>query len=210
LLQYREGWLWNSRAANLSLNTHKDFPWEKFPQYEALIYFAKGIGAGRTGNFEIAQQSFQRLEQLQKSFTDTVTYKYWINQIEIQKRVVKAWLLYAQNEKEKSIDVMISAAELEDATEKNPVTPGQLLPVREMLGDMLLELNRPEDALHQYELSLKNSPNRFNTLFGAGKSAELIGDKKKAEYYFSTIAKISKNPDSNRERLNYAMKMIKS
>jgi len=197
-------------AANLSLNTHKDFPWEKFPQYEALIYFAKGIGAGRTGNIEIAQQSFQRLEQLQKSFTDTVTYKYWINQIEIQKRVVKAWLLYAQNEKEKSIDVMISAAELEDATEKNPVTPGQLLPVREMLGDMLLELNRPEDALHQYELSLKNSPNRFNTLFGAGKSAELIGDKKKAEYYFSTIAKISKNPDSNRERLNYAMKMIKS
>jgi tetratricopeptide (TPR) repeat protein len=75
---------------------------------------------------------------------------------------------------------------------------------------MLLELNRPENALHQYELSLKNSPNRFNSLYGAGKSAELIGDKEKAEYYFSTIAKISKNPDSNRERLNYAMKMIKS
>ena len=197
-------------AANLSLNTHTNFPWEKFPQYEALIYFAKGIGAGRTGNIKIAEQSFQKLEQLQKSFTDTVTYKYWINQIEIQKRVVKAWLLYSQDEKEKSLEEMNLAAKLEDGTEKNPVTPGSLLPVREMLGDMLMELNKPKDALQQYEFSLKNSPNRFNSLYGAGKSAELIGDKKKAEYYFDAIKKINKNPNLHRERLNYIITVSKN
>jgi tetratricopeptide (TPR) repeat protein len=199
---------WNE-AVNLSLNTHTDFLWDKFPQYVALIYFAKGIGAGRTGNIKIAQQSFEKLDELQKFFKDHVTYKYWINQIEIQKRAVEGWLLNAKNEKEKAVEVMISAAELEDATDKNPVTPGSLLPVREMLGDMLMELNRPEDALHQYELSLKNSPNRFNSLYGAGKSAELMGNKKKAEFYFNMIVKISKNPDSKRERLNEAIKLSK-
>jgi len=197
-------------AANLSLNNHIKFQWDKFPQYEALVYFAKGIGAGRTGNIKIAEQSLQKLDELQKSFKDQVTYKYWINQIEIQKRVVEAWLLYAKNEKEKSLEIMTAAGELEDATEKNTVTPGQLLTAREMLGDMLLELNRPEDALHQYELSLKNSPNRFNSLYGAGKSAELIRDKKKAEYYFNAIANLNKKSNSNRERLSYAMKMSKS
>jgi hypothetical protein len=196
-------------AANLSLNTHTDFSWEKFPQYEALVYFAKGIGAGRSGDVEIAQQSLQKLDELQKTFKDTVTYKYWVNQIEIQKRAVEAWLLYAKNEKEKSLEVMRAAAELEDATEKNPVTPGSLLPVREMFGDMLMELNRPKDALQQYELCLKNSPNRFNSLYGAGKSAELIGDKKKAEFYFDAIKKISKNPDIKRERLNDVIKVSK-
>ena len=196
-------------AANLKLNTHTNFPWEKFPQYEALIYFAKGIGAGRIGNIKIAQQSLEKLGQLQKSFTDTVTFKYWINQVEIQKRVVKAWLLYAQNEKEKSLEEMNSAAKLEDATEKSPVTPGALLPVREMLGDMLLELNRPKDALHQYELCLQKSPNRFNSLYGAGKSAELIGDKKKAGFYFDALEKLNKNPNIKRERLNDIIKVSK-
>jgi tetratricopeptide (TPR) repeat protein len=196
-------------AADLKLNTNTNFSWDKFPQYEALIYFAKGIGAGRSGDIEVAQQSLQKLDELQKTFKDTVTHKYWINQIEIQKRAVEAWLLYAKNEKENAVDVMISAAELEDATEKNPVTPGSLLPAREMFGDMLMELNRHKDALQQYELCLKNSPNRFNSLYGAGKSAELIGDKKKAEFYFEAIKKISKNPDVKRERLNDVIKVSK-
>ncbi len=204
-LEYRD---WKE-AANLKLNTHTNFPWEKFPQYEALIYFAKGIGAGRIGNIKIAQQSLEKLGQLQKSFTDTVTFKYWINQVEIQKRVVKAWLLYAQNEKEKSLEEMNSAAKLEDATEKSPVTPGALLPVREMLGDMLMELNKPKDALQQYELCLQKSPNRFNSLYGAGKSAELIGDKKKAGFYFDALEKLNKNPNIKRERLNDIIKVSK-
>jgi len=193
-------------AANLSLG-YKNFPWNKFPQYEALTYFAKGIGAGRSGNPEIALQSFQKLEELQNTFENSEANKYWINQIEIQKMVVKAWLLFAQNEKEKSLETMIAAAELEDATEKNPVTPGTLLPAREMLGDLLLEMNRPKEALVQYELSLKNSPNRLNTLYGAGISAELLGDSEKARFYFAVLLKNNKSTEPNSERIAHAVEV---
>jgi len=193
-------------AANLSL-THPDFPWKNFPQYEALLYYAKGIGAGRSKNIEIAGQSLKKLEDLQNTFTDAESNKYWINQIEIQKKVVKAWELYAQNEMEKSLEMMIAAADLEDATSKNPVTPGALLPAREMLGDLLLEMNRPNEALEQYELSLKQNPNRFNALYGAGKSAELIGDKEKAAFYFTALLKNNKSTEPNNERIAHAVEV---
>lgn len=196
-----------TEAANLSI-THPDFPWKKFPQYESLLYYAKGIGAGRSKNIEVANQTLQKLDELQHTFTDIESNKYWINQIEIQKKVVKAWELYAQDEMEKSIKMMIAAADLEDATDKNPVTPGSLLPAREMLGDLYLELNRPKDALIQYELSLKNNPNRFNTLYGAGKSAELLGNKEKAKYYYLALEKINKSSGPNRERMVHAKNVI--
>ncbi|MFI5237556.1 MAG: tetratricopeptide repeat protein, partial [Ignavibacteriales bacterium] len=194
-------------AANLSL-LHPDFLWEKYPQYEALLYYAKGIGAGRSKNIEITKLCLQKLEELQNKFTDLESNKYWINQIEIQETVVKGWLLFAQGELEKSLETMITAADLEDATEKNPVTPGQLLPAREMLGDLYLEMNRPKDALKQYEQSLKKSPNRFNTLFGAAKSAELIGDKEKAKFYFGELLKLNKDPKSTRPQTVYAKNLV--
>ena len=199
---------WNE-AANLSF-THPDFPWKNFPQYEAILFYAKGIGAGRTKNIEIARQSLKKLEELQSTFPDAESNKYWINQIEIQKKVVEAWLFYAQNKIEKSLEMMISAADLEDATSKNPVTPGALLPAREMLGDILLEMNRPKEAFVQYELSLKNNPNRFNSLYGAGKSAELSGDYQKAEYYFNELLKLNENPDLNRPQIIYARNFIRN
>jgi tetratricopeptide (TPR) repeat protein len=83
-----------------------------------------------------------------------------------------------------------------------------LLPAREMLGDLLMELNRPKDALLQYELSLKNCPNRFNTLYGAGRSSELIGDNKKATYYFSELEKINKSSGRTRDQLVHALNII--
>jgi hypothetical protein len=178
-------------AANLSL-IHPEFAWKKFPQYEALVYFAKGIGAGRSGNSDAAMQAYNKLEELQSTFKNPEADKYWIGQIEIQKQVVKAWLLFAQGDKKGSLESMIKAADLEDATEKNPVTPGSLLPAREMLGDLYLEMDHPKNALVQYELSLKNCPNRFNSLYGAEKSAEIISDKEKAKFYHGEIEKIYK------------------
>jgi tetratricopeptide (TPR) repeat protein len=192
-------------AENLSLPHHADFPWNKFPQYEALTYFAKGIGAGRNGNAETALNAFQKLEELQKSFKNTEANKYWIDQIEIQKIAVKAWEMYARGEKEKSIEFMIKASELEDRTEKNPVTPGSLLPAHEMLADIYLELKRPDDALKQYELSLKNNPNRFNSLYGAGKSAELAGNMQKAKHYFTALINLNKSSEVNREQITHAV-----
>jgi tetratricopeptide (TPR) repeat protein len=109
---------------------------------------------------------------------------------------------------EKSLETMIAAADLEDATEKNPVTPGQLLPAREMLGDLLLEMNKPKDALKQYQLTLEKNPNRFNSLYGAGKSAELSGDIKNAKFYFGELLKLNKDPNSNRPQIVYAKNLV--
>lgn len=197
-----------SGTAKLSLNNHSHFPWSKFPQMEALIYFAKGIGAARIGNVQQAGQSHQKLEELQNTFKKSEANKYWIDQIEIQKEAVKAWILFAQGENEKALKTIASAANLEDATEKLPVTPGQILPAREMLGDLLLELKKPKEALVQYEHSLENCPGRFNSLYGAGKSAELLGDRKKAAAYFSLLLKNNKSSISDRERLRYAQSII--
>lgn len=197
-----------SEAANISLNNHTNFPWEKFPQYEALVYYAKGIGAGRSGNAEVAEKCYQKLEELQSTFKDNQAYKYWITQIEIQKTAVKGWQLYARGKIEKSAEMLKIAADLEDATEKNPVTPGHLLPVREMLGDLLLEMNRPEEALTAYETSMINNPNRFNSLYGAGKSAELKGDMTKAKFYFAELLKLTEDSESGRDQISYAENIV--
>jgi tetratricopeptide (TPR) repeat protein len=191
-------------AGVLSIPKNDKFPWSKFPQYEALTYFAKGIGAGRNGEAETALKAFQKLQELQRSFKDTEANKYWINQIEIQKMAVKGWEMFARGEKKKSLVFMIKAAELEDKTEKNPVTPGTLLPAREMLADLYLEFKLPGDALKQYELSLKNNPNRFNSLYGAGKSAELTGDMEKAKFYYSSMLKLNESPGMHREQITHA------
>ncbi|MHA2032660.1 MAG: tetratricopeptide repeat protein, partial [Candidatus Kariarchaeaceae archaeon] len=134
--------------------------------------------------------------------------KYWVDKIEIQKTAVKAWKIFAQGNREDGLETMTIAAELEDATEKNPVTPGELLPVREMLGDMLLDMDQPDDALLQYELALENSPNRFNSLYGAGRSAELIGDINKATIYFTSLLENSGSADLSRERLAHASNVV--
>ncbi len=195
-------------AANLLTEYQSKFPWEKYPQYEALVYFAKGIGGGRSGNPEIAKISFEKLEALQNVLGNSRASQYWIGQIEIQKTVVKAWQMYAENNMEKAKEIMFLAAELESATEKNPVTPGQLLPVREMLGDLLLEMGLPEDALEQYRLSLENNPNRFNSIYGCGIAAEQIGEINLAKEYFTSLIELNGSSDLTRDRLVYASNVV--
>jgi hypothetical protein len=192
VLEYQE---WE-KAANLQL--HSGFPWQKFPQYEALIYFARGIGAGRSGDPGSALESYRKLEELQNTFKKTEANKYWITQIEIQKEAVMSWQLFAGGDEENALAWMIKAADLEDATEKNPVTPGSLLPAREMLGDLYMELNRPKDALVQYEQSLTHCKNRYNSLYGAMKSAGMTGSKEKEKYYYTALEKIDKSTGPRR------------
>jgi tetratricopeptide (TPR) repeat protein len=195
-------------AANLLLEFQSTVPWDKNPQYEALVYFAKGIGGARSGNPQIARLAYDRLNELQDKLRDPNPNNYWIGKIEVQKTAVQAWQSYVKGNHEKALETMFVAAELEDATEKNPVTPGELLPVREMLGDMLLEMDKPDEALLQYELALKNSPNRFNSLYGAGRAAELIGNKNEATKYFTTLLDISDTSDLSRERLVHASNVV--
>lgn len=99
---------------------------------------------------------------------------------------------------------MRSAVELEASTQKHPVTPGEVLPARELLADMLLDLDQPVAALAEYEASLERSPNRFNSLYGAGRAAELAGYKTKAANYYRTLTEVTANTAANRARLKHA------
>ena len=100
----------------------------------------------------------------------------WAKQVEIGRLVASAWLEHAEGKHEESLRLMRAGADLDDATDKHPVTPGAILPAREQLGELLLELNQPTAALREFETSLRTSPNRFNGLYGAARAARLATD----------------------------------
>ncbi len=184
------------------------FPWEKFPQFEAIVHFARGIGSARSGDQEMAQQAHDQLDSLQNLLGDAPVNRYWANQIEIQKTAVRAWQTFAQGKRDEALKIMEIAAGLEESTEKNPITPGELLPAREMLGDMLLEMDQPEEALLNYQQSLKRNPNRFNTLYGAGKAAEIAGNVKETEIFFNRLLELAGSSAPKRTEIVYAYNKV--
>src|SRR5207244_10452100 len=110
---------------------------------------------------------------------------YWADQVEVQRRAADGWIARAEGRNEDALALMRSAAELEDSMDKSPVTPGSIIPAREMYADLLFDLNQPEKALEAYEAALKDSPRRLNALSGAARAAQLAGDRKKAAVYFA-------------------------
>jgi tetratricopeptide (TPR) repeat protein len=98
-----------------------------------------------------------------------------------------AWVGFAKGEREEALGLMRAAADLEDKSEKSAVSPGRIMPARELLGDMLAESGRPADALAEYERSMAHDPNRFRSLYGAGQAAAQSSNRDKARYYFSKL-----------------------
>ena len=128
--------------------------------------------------------------------------------MEAQKTSIEAWMTYADGKKDEGIILMQKAADLEDATVKNPVSPGELLPARELLGDMFMQMNKPAEALAAYEQSLVSRPTLFNSLYGAGYAAEKSGDSKNATLYYSHLLTVVGTTASSREQLDHARKAM--
>jgi hypothetical protein len=179
------------QAAQLLL---RDTP---FPYTDAMTWFARGLGAARLGQAPPANESATALQPLQqiRERLSQVSENYWARQVEIQERAVRAWVALAAGEKEEALRKMKSAAELEDGTEKSAVTPGPLAPARELLGEMLLELNEPEQALEQFEATLKKEPGRLRALYGAAHAAQLSGDRNMSQRYFREVLKVCSRAD---------------
>lgn len=193
--------LW-SEAAQLRLYP-SDFPWSRFPWAEANVYFTQALGAARSRELTATLKAVEKLQALHKSLVES-KQSYWVGQVEILHLAASAWLAHAEGKKEEALRLMRSAAELEDTTDKHPVTPGSVLPARELLGDLLLELNEPKLALIEYETSLKASSDRFNGLYGAARTAELSGDKQKAQNYYKKLVSICDRADSGISELQKA------
>jgi tetratricopeptide (TPR) repeat protein len=202
---------WNE-AANLPLRPGgmEKFPWEQFPWAEAQIHFARAIGAARTGNKSEVQEETDQLATIKRSLSDVKGGYDWSKQVEIKRQVASAWLAYLEGKHDEAIRMMRAAADLDDATEKHPVTPGTLMPAREQLGELLLELKQPTAALQEFETSLRTSPNRFNGLYGAARSAKLAGDHNRARTYYEKLTYITRQSDGLRPEIEEAKAFLTS
>jgi hypothetical protein len=157
-----------------------------FPYADALTWFARGLGAARLGDASMAAESARALRHIQTDLTKTGE-PYWARQVEIQATEVEAWAALAANKKGEALRGMESASKMEDSTEKSVVTPGPLSPARELLGEMLLEMNNPREALAQFEATLGKEPRRFRSLYGAGHAARLSGNSELTLKYFGEL-----------------------
>jgi Tetratricopeptide repeat len=166
----------------------------RFRFADALTYFAKALGAARTGD---AATTRSALDELQKIKDQLLQQKeaYWAEQAEIQRRSASAWLAFVEGRSTEALAEMQAAAALEDTTEKSAVTPGPLAPARELVGEMLLEMKQPADALAAFEATLEKEPNRFRALLGAARAASLSGDPQKARTYSAQLLKICERAD---------------
>ena len=164
----------------------------KFPYTEAMTLFARGIGAARSGNPAAAEKDVARLASIVAALK-TAKNDYWATEVEVQRLGVAAWVAFAEGKRGDALRLMGSAADMEGASEKAAVSPGRILPARELLGDMLLESGRPGDALSTYESSLVNDPKRLRSYDGAAQAALGVGNDSKARDYFSRIVEMADN-----------------
>ncbi|HUS12271.1 MAG TPA: hypothetical protein VMZ30_17525 [Pyrinomonadaceae bacterium] len=193
-------------AAKLTLPPHSlgAFPWASFRWAEAHIHFARAVGAARTGDTASARNDIEKLVDIQQALVEVKGGYDWAKQIEIQRQVASAWLAQAEGKNEESLRLMRAAADLEDATEKHPVTPGAILPAREQLGELLLELKEPTAALQEFETSLRGAPNRFCGIYGAARAARLAADQKRAKTYYGKLVALTRDADSVRPEMEEA------
>jgi TolA-binding protein len=197
------------QAAKLELQ-EIDLEWEGFPWQKAIHHFARALGASHTKDFDAANQEIEILKQLHQDLIaqSDPTKSIQIKQVEIQIKTSQAWFNFRKSNVKNGLILMKEAVEIERNTSKHPVTPGDVLPAIELLGDMLLELNKPTEALEAYEENLVGHPNRFNGIYGAAIAAKQSGENEKATQYFNQLIELTKNTDSNRPEVEEALKFI--
>jgi len=197
-----------TEASQLSLSP-PDMAWAKFPQAEAILVFSRGLGEARAGKAQAAQSDLARLKQLREAM-QTLALAYWVQQAGVQIDALGAWIALAGQRDDEALRLMRAAADAEDASDKHPVTPGNVVPMRALLGEMLLELNQPKAALAQFERSLERDPNRLRTLFGAGKAAQASGDRDAAAGYYERVKALGAQGDGVRAEVVYAREFLAS
>ena len=167
----------------------------RFPFTDAITVFARTLGAALSGNVPAAEQESERLAALHKVLLDAKN-NYWATEVEVQRLASAAWIARAKGQSEEALRLMRAAADLEDRNEKHIVTPGRLIPARELLGEMLLDLKDPVVALKEFELSQRREPNRLRGYVGAARAAEESGDRSRARYHFTKLVELTREADS--------------
>ena len=175
----------------------------KYPFVDAITYFARALGAARSGEIAAAEKEAEQLASLHKALQNAKN-NYWATEVEVQRLAVAGWIALARGNRDEALKLMRAAADLEDRNEKHIVTPGRIVPARELLGEILLELKQPALALKEFEASHVREPNRLRGYYGAALAAESAGDRQKARDYFAKVVELTKNADAQRPELQRA------
>jgi tetratricopeptide (TPR) repeat protein len=170
----------------------------------AHLHFARAVGAARSGDVQSARAEVAKLAELEQSLVIRPGEYDWRKQIAIERQIAEGWLAHAGGNNDEAVRLMRAAADLDDATEKNPVTPGAILPAREQLGELLMMLGRSADALIAYEASLQRAPGRLSGLYGAAQAAKLTSNMEKAQHYFAALARMTERADGTRAEVRDA------
>ncbi len=170
---------------------------------DAITHFARGLGYARSGDAASARKEELRLAQLRDGLAQQKN-TYWSNQVEVQRLAVDAWIAFAQGAREDALKSMRAAAGLEESMEKHIVTPGPVVPSRELLGEMLLEARQPAEALKAFEASAQREPNRYRGVYGAAQAAALAGDRDKAKMYYARFVALTEKADRTRPEMQIA------
>lgn len=181
--------------------------WNLFPWQKSLQSFARALGAAHTGDIIMAGIELYSLHSFRQELLDKED-PYKANQVMIQIKAVQGWIQHAKGNNKEAIALMLESVEMEDKAHKHAVTPGEVLPARELLGDMFLAMNKPAEALEAYEMDLKGHPNRFNGIYGAAVASNGIGDKEKAKMYFKNLIKLTEGVESDRPEIEEANRYL--
>jgi tetratricopeptide (TPR) repeat protein len=177
------------------------------PFVEAIPRFTRAIGAARSGNTTQASGEIVALAALRdslKAHNDT----YWATIVEAQRLAASAWVARAERNNDEALRLARGAAELEESVEKHPVTPGPLLPARELEGDLLMELGRPADALRSYDMTLVREPGRARALYGAARAAEKSGNGAVARARYEQLIRLMQRADPSRVEAKIAREFL--
>lgn len=202
-----ENQLWKE-AANLKVDP-QGFDWKNFPWQKAIVHYTRLLGSVHINDLTAAKKELNNLLTIHDTLM-TQKKAYEANLVQIQVNTAQAWIQFKEGKKNEAVQLMSLAAEMEDKTEKHPVTPGAVLPARELLGHLFMQVNQYANALEAYEADLKVNPNRFNALYGAALAAEKLRNAEKAKFYYKQLLAIAGETNSNRPELTVARHYLKA
>src|SRR6516162_4654240 len=205
----RQRW---DEAASLTLPVG-DIDWKLFPHAEAALVFCRALGEARLGKVALAENDLERLEELERAVSSSIEnegvwQRFWATELRVNHDMVKAWLLYRQGETDAAVRLLRQAADTEDSMEKDPVMAGTIISARQLLGEMLLDAQRPREALEAFEAALKNEPARYWELFGAARAAERAGDQERAALLHTQLIRQTQGTDGTRKSNNVANEFL--
>jgi tetratricopeptide (TPR) repeat protein len=172
----------------------------QYPMADSLTHFTRGLGMARTGNVAGARAEIEAMKALRAAL-ERVNDSYWADRTEEQMLAVSGWIALKEGNREQAVTFMRAAAENEDSSLKHVAMENRLYPLRELYGDLLLEVGDAPAAAAEYEIALKATPNRYRGLLGVARAADAIGDRAKATEYYGKLVELAKNADVERQEV---------